>query len=115
MLYIKANEEDYQFFQELSNKYSDISITTGMNIDGNAHVVEVFIELTPVILSSLTIIIHEVLSYMKSKKKYVDKKQAEITVEKKDKKGEYRIVVKTSDINDIEEAVNKTVQQIKKM
>lgn len=115
MLYIKANEEDYQFFQKLRNKYPDISITTGMNIDGNAHAVEVFIELTPVILSSLTIIIHEVVSYMKSKKKYEEKKQAEITVEKKDKKGEYRIVVKTSDIDDVEEAVDKAVQQIKKL
>ena len=99
MLYIKAEGQDYNFFRELEEKYP----------------VEVFISLTPAILSSLTIIIHDILSYMKSRHKDDSKKQTDIEIEKKTADGEYKIIFKSSEVEDIDKAVAKTIQQIKKL
>lgn len=115
MLYIKADGQDYTFFREMEEKYSDIIVADSKNFDGSKEIVEVFISLTPVVLSSLTIIIHEILSYMKSKHKDAAKKQNEIQIEKKTEDGEYKVVVKSSEIEDIDKAVAKTIQQIRKL
>ncbi len=115
MLYIRSNKDDYDFFEQLKNKYPNISVSTSMSIDGNSQLVEVFIELTPVILSSLTIIVHEILSYMNDKRKNEKDKQSEITIEKKNKKGAYKVIVKSSDVDDIDKALEKTIKQIKKL
>lgn len=74
-----------------------------------------FISLTPAILSSLTIIIHDILSYMKSRHKDDSKKQTDIEIEKKTADGEYKIIFKSSEVEDIDKAVAKTIQQIKKL
>lgn len=115
MLYIKAEGTDYNFFREMEEKYSDIIVADSKNFDGSKEFVEVFISLTPAILSSLTIIIHDILSYMKSRHKDDSKKQTEIEIEKKTSSGEYKVIVKSSEIDDVDKAVMKTIQQIKKL
>lgn len=115
MLYIKAEGTDYNFFREMEEKYSDIIVADSKNFDGSKEIVEVFISLTPAILSSLTIIIHDILSYMKSRHKDDSKKQTEIEIEKKTSAGEYKVIVKSSEIDDVDKAVTKTIQQIKKL
>ena len=115
VLYIKAGGQDYTFFREIEDKYPDIIVSDSKNFDGSAETVEVFIALTPAVLSSLTIILHDILSYMKSRHKDDSKKQNEISIEKKTADGEYKIVVKSSEIEDIDKSVAKTVQQIKKL
>ncbi len=115
MLYIKAEGTDYNFFREMEEKYSDFIVADSKNFDGSKEIVEVFISLTPAILSSLTIIIHDILSYMKSRHKDDSKKQTEIEIEKKTSAGEYKVIVKSSEIDDVDKAVTKTIQQIKKL
>ncbi|NBH25133.1 hypothetical protein D3Z60_04850 [Lachnospiraceae bacterium] len=115
MLYIKAAGTDYNFFREMEEKYSDFIVADSKNFDGSKEIVEVFISLTPAILSSLTIIIHDILSYMKSRHKDDSKKQTEIEIEKKTSAGEYKVIVKSSEIDDVDKAVTKTIQQIKKL
>lgn len=115
MLYIKAEGSDYTFFRQLEEKYSDIIVADSKNFDGSKEIVEVFISLTPVVLSSLTIIIHDILNYMKSKHKDDSKKQTEIEIEKKTSTGEYKMIIKSSEIEDVDKAVAKTIQQIKKL
>ena len=115
MLYIKAAGRDYNFFREMEEKYSDFIVADSKNFDGSKEIVEVFISLTPAILSSLTIIIHDILSYMKSRHKDDSKKQTEIEIEKKTSAGEYKVIVKSSEIDDVDKAVTKTIQQIKKL
>lgn len=115
VLYIKADGQDYTFFREIEERYSDIIVSDSKNFDGSSEIVEVFISLTPIVLSSLTIILHDILSYMKSRHKDDSKKQNEISIEKKTECGEYKIVVKSSEIEDIDTAVAKTIQQIKKL
>ena len=115
MLYIKAAGTDYNFFREMEEKYSEFIVADSKNFDGSKEIVEVFISLTPAILSSLTIIIHDILSYMKSRHKDDSKKQTEIEIEKKTSAGEYKVIVKSSEIDDVDKAVTKTIQQIKKL
>lgn len=115
MLYIKADGQDYTFFREMEEKYSDIIVVDSKNFDGSKEIVEVFISLTPVVLSSLTIIIHDILSYMKSKHKNASKKQNEIKIEKRTEDGDFKVIVKSSEIKNIDKAVAKTIQQIKKL
>lgn len=52
---------------------------------------------------------------MKSRHKDDSKKQNEISIEKKTADGEYKVVVKSSEIEDIDKSVAKTIQQIKKL
>lgn len=115
MIYIKAEGQDYFFFKELEEKFQDIVVVDSKNFDGSAEIVEVFISLTPVVLSSITIIIHDILNYMKSKHKDNSKDQTEIKIEKKVKDGEFKLLIKSSDIDDLDKAVTKTIQQIKKL
>lgn len=115
MLYIKTDGQDYEFFKELENKYADIIVADSKNFDGSTEIVEVFISLTPVVLSALTIILHDILSYYKSKHKYDSKDQTEVKIEKKTKNGEFVVVVKSSSIDDVDATVEKTIQQIKKL
>lgn len=115
MLYIKAEGQDYTFFREMEEKYPDIIVSDSKNFDGSKEIVEVFISLTPVVLSSLTLIVHDILSYMKSRHKDDSKKQTEIQIEKKTVDGEYKVVVKSSEIEDVDKTVAKTIQQIKKL
>lgn len=115
MLYIKAEGSDYSFFKQLEEKYADIIVADSKNFDGSKEIVEVFISLTPVVLSSLTIIIHDILNYMKSRHKDDSKKQTEIKIEKKTADGEYKMIIKSTEIEDVDKAVAKTVQQIKKL
>lgn len=115
MLYIKAEGQDYTFFREMEEKYPDIIVSDSKNFDGSKEIVEVFISLTPVVLSSLTMIVHDILSYMKSRHKDDSKKQTEIQIEKKTVDGEYKVVVKSSEIEDVDKTVAKTIQQIKKL
>ena len=115
MLYIKAEGQDYAFFKEIEKKYSDIFVTNSKNFDGSKEIVEIFITLTPVIMSSITIILHDILSYMKSKHKDDSKKQTEIQIEKKIADGEFKVIVTSSEIKDVDKAVSKTIQQIKKL
>ena len=61
------------------------------------------------------IIIHDILSYMKSRHKDDSKKQTDIEIEKKTADGEYKIIFKSSEVEDIDKAVAKTIQQIKKL
>lgn len=115
MLYIKTDGQDYEFYKELENRYTDIIVADSKNFDGSMEIVEVFITLTPVILSALTVILHDILSYYKSKNKYDSKNQTEIKIEKKTKNGEFKVVVKSSSIDDVDQTVEKTIQQIKKL
>ena len=115
MLYIKTDGQDYEFYKELENRYTDIIVADSKNFDGSMEIVEVFITLTPVILSALTVILHDILSYYKSKNKYDSKDQTEIKIEKKTKNGEFKVVVKSSSIDDVDQTVEKTIQQIKKL
>lgn len=115
MLHIIANEEDYKFFEDLKSKYPDIAIVKSLNIDGSSHIVEIFIELSPAILSALTIIIHEILNYMSEKKKLNKKETTEIALEKKNKKGEYKLILKTSDIDNVDIILDKTIDKIRKL
>lgn len=114
MLYIKAEGQDYIFFREMEEKYPDIIVADSKNFDGSKEIVEVFISLTPAIFSSLTII-HDILSYMKSRHKDDSKKQTDIEIEKKTADGEYKVIFKSSEVEDIDKAVAKTIQQIKKL
>lgn len=115
MLYIKAEGQDYTFFREMEDKYPDIIVADSKNFDGSKEIVEVFISLTPVVLSSLTVIVHDILSYMKSRHKDDSKKQTEIKIEKKTVDEEYKVIVKSTEIEDVDKAVVKTIQQIKKL
>lgn len=115
MLYIKAEGQDYSFFRGMEEKYPDIIVADSKNFDGSKEIVEVFISLTPAILSSLTIIIHDILSYMKSRHQDDSKKQTDIEIEKKTADGEYKVIFKSSEVEDIDKAVAKTIQQIKKL
>ena len=106
---------DNEFIAQIKEKYPDIIVADSKNFDGSKEIVEVFISLTPAILSSLTIIIHDILSYMKSRHKDDSKKQTDIEIEKKTADGEYKIIFKSSEVEDIDKAVAKTIQQIKKL
>ncbi len=52
---------------------------------------------------------------MKSRHKDDSKKQTNIEIEKKTADGEYKVIFKSSEIKDIDKAVAKTIQQIKKL
>lgn len=89
MLYIKASYDDYAFFSNLKEKYTDdIILLSSRNFDDSSKLVEIFIELTPSILLALTTIIHEIVSYMNNKNKYAqkmpDSQSSEIIIEKKE-------------------------------
>ena len=115
MLYIKAAEQDYDFFRKLEEKYEDIVVAESKNFDGSNGIVEVFVSLTPVLLPSITLIVHDILSYMKSKHRDDSTDKTEITIEKKDGNGEYRMIIKSSEVADLNEAIAKTVRQINKL
>lgn len=100
-----------EFFKELENRYMDIIVADSKNFDGSMETVEVFISLTPVVLSALSIILHDILSYYKSKHNYDSKDHTEIKIEKKTKNGEFVVVVKSSAIDDVDQTVEKTIQQ----
>ena len=53
-----------------------------------------------VILSSITIIVHDILHYMKAKYKSKEDNKSEISVEKKMPDGEYKVLIKSSKIDD---------------
>lgn len=118
MLYIKASHDDYAFFSNLKEKYTDdIILLSSRNFDGSSELVEIFIELTPSILLALTTIIHEIVSYMNNKNKYAqktpDSQSSEIIIEKKENNNQFKIVVKSSDIHEVEENVQKILNIIK--
>lgn len=115
MLYIKAEKEDKQFFEKLCEEYPQIIMSSSKNFDGSSEIVEVFIELSPVILSSITIIVHDILHYMKAKYKSKEDNKSEISIEKKMPDGEYKVLIKSSKIDDVEETIQETVRQIKKL
>lgn len=113
MLYIKADGADWDFFKELENDYSDVLVSYSKNFDGSAELVEVFITLSPAILSALTVIVTQILSYMKSKHSDDAKKVSEIQIEKKQPDGEFKIIVKSSDIDDVDKTIAKIIRKIK--
>jgi len=115
MLYIKAEKDDKQFFERLCGEYPQIIMSSSKNFDGSSEIVEVFIELSPVILSSITIIVHDILHYMKAKYKSREDNKSEISIEKKMSDGEYKVLIKSSQIDDVEETIRETVRQIKKL
>ncbi len=115
MLYIKAEGQDYSFFREMEERFPDIIVADSKNFDGSKEIVEVFISLTPIVLSSLTIIIHDILSYMKSRHKDDSKKQTEIKIEKKISDKEYKVVITSSEIDDVDRSVEKAIRQINKL
>lgn len=104
MIYIKAHGSDLTFFEDLEKKYEDILVSDSKNFDGSAELVEVFITLSPVILSSLTVIITQILSYMKAKHNDDAKKEGEIQIELKRPSGEFKIIIKSPDIDNLDEA-----------
>lgn len=115
MLYIKAEGQDYSFFKEMEERFPDIIVADSKNFDGSKEIVEVFIALTPIVLSSITIIIHDILSYMKSRHKDDSKKQTEIKIEKKISDKEYKVVITSSEIDDVDKSVEKAIRQINKL
>lgn len=115
MIYIKANGSDLTFFKKLENNYTDILVSDSKNFDGSAELVEVFITLSPAILSALTVIITQILSYMKSKHNDDSKKSAEIQLEVKQLSGEFKLIIKSSDIDDLNKTIKNVISQIKKL
>ena len=115
MLYIKGSAKDYEFFRKYEEEYSDIVVSDSKNFDGSKELVEVFITLSPIVLSSITMILHDIISYMKSTHKDDSNNQSEIVIEKKTDDGEFRVILKSTDIDDIDTAVASTVKQIKKL
>lgn len=113
MIYIKADGSDYNFFKELENTYSDVIVSSSKNFDGSAELIEVFITLSPALLSALTVIITQILSYMKSKHNDNANKTTEIQLEKKQADDEFKIIIKSSDIDDLNETIEKVISQIK--
>lgn len=119
MIRISAGNEDYDFFATIQNKYDGIDLVTGKGLDGSADIVEVIIQLTPSVLPFLALILHEIVSYMKEKKKQEVKAKTEnsskITVEKKVDSGEFKIIIESDQIDDVDATVNKAIKQIKRM
>ena len=114
MLYIKTDGSDLDFFRSLETRYEDIIVADSKNFDGSSEMVEVFVTLTPSILTALTVIITEVLSYMKSKHADNANNTTEIQIEKKTKSGEFKVIVKSTEIKDVNESVEQVIKQIKK-
>lgn len=119
MIRISAGNEDYDFFETLQNKYDGIDLVTGKELDGSADIVEVIIQLTPSILPFLALILHEIISYMKEKRRQETKEKtanpSKITVEKKTGSGKFKIIIESDQIDDVDTTVNNTIKQIKKM
>lgn len=118
MIKINANNEDYDFFLNLQKKYDDINIVTGKGLDGSADIVEIIIQLTPTVLLNIAIIVHEIVSYMKEKKKQerIEKTEnpSKITVKKKSDNGEFEIILESDQIDDINATTNRIVKMINK-
>lgn len=119
MIRISATNEDYQFFSELNAKYGGIDIITGKGLDGSTDLLDVIIQLSPTVLPFVAYIIHEIVGYMKEKKVQDTKKHTQnpsrITIEKRDKNGEFKIILESDQIDDINSATNKAVKLINKL
>lgn len=115
MLYITASGEDYKFFREVEEKYEGIIVSDSKNFDGSKELVEVFIKLAPIAVPALTVILHEILSYMKAKYKADKGNSTEILVEKKTDEGEFKVLIKSSEIEDVDKELAKVMRQIKKL
>ncbi|WP_320968018.1 hypothetical protein [Hungatella hathewayi] len=115
MLYIEAGKKDREFFEALSDKYSDIIVTTSKNFDGNSELIQVAIILSPLILKTIDKIIHEIVTYMSTREKVKQENPSEIIVKRQVENDKFEIVIKSSEVTDIEKTVDEICKKIKKL
>lgn len=115
MIYIKASGSDLAFFKNLENEYEDILVSDSKNFDGSAELVEVFITLSPAILSALTVIITQIVSYMKAKYNADTKKTDKFQIEIKGDSGEFTVIINSSNIDDPDETIKNVISQIERL
>ncbi len=117
MIIIDFNEDDRNLFEDFIERYSqNIIVSKSKKFIGGSELYELLIIVTPAIISSLAIVIQNMINYKKSQ--YVADKSnlSEIKIRIKNDKGEYEVAFKTSLLSnkaDIDELTNDIIKKIK--
>jgi hypothetical protein len=114
MLYIKLNATDLTFFDRISDEHSDIIVSRSKGFDGGIESAEVIILLTPSVLACASTILTQIISYMKEKYTTDKGNQTEIIIEKKIGDNNFKILLKSSGISDVNEEVQRLLKEIRK-
>ena len=116
MILIEFVESDMDLFEDFINQYPDnIIVSSSKKFIGGTKIYELLIVLAPAIISSLSLVIQNIISYKQSQ--YVTDKNnvSELKIKVKNKDDEYEIAFKSSSItdkDDLNKLLNDTMKKI---
>lgn len=115
MVIIEFDESDLSLFEDFINQYPDNTIISSSKKFIGGKTYELLIVLTPAIISSISMVIQNLINY-KQEQYIADKNNvSELKVRVKKKDNEYEIVLKSSSImdkDDLDELLNDTMKKI---
>lgn len=104
MLIFEISNEDVVFLNELQNKYSEnVVVAKSKNFSGTMELFDVIIVLTPTILSTVAIVINNILQHRISKMELNKNQPSEVILKLKNDRDEYEILLKSSTISSTDE------------
>jgi hypothetical protein len=119
MLIFEATSDDVQFLNEIQEAFPEnMIVAKSKNFSGSTELIDVIIVLTPTILSSISILMNNMLKHRVSKMELEKNQPSEVTFKYKNDKDEYEIILKSSTISnkdELEEAVVSAMNKIKEL
>jgi hypothetical protein len=119
MLNFEINIDDIPYLGKIKENYPDnVFMMKSKNFDGSKEIIEIIITLTPAILSSVAIIMNNLLHHRISKMESEKNPPSEISFKVKNNDSDFEFVLKSSTISNIAEidtAVANAMNKIKEI
>lgn len=117
MVIIEYAESDKELFERFITQYSDnIVLSSSKKFIGGTKIYELLIVLTPTVISSLSLIVQNIISYKQAQYTADKGNMSEIKIRVKNKdNSEYEIAFKSSSItdkDDLNKLLNDTMEKI---
>lgn len=116
MVIIEYAESDKELFESFIAQYPDnIVLSRSKKFIGGTEIYELLVVLTPTIISSLSLIVQNVISYKQAQYTADKGNMSELKIRVKNKDNEYEIVFKSSSItdkDDLNKLLNDTMEKI---
>lgn len=119
MLVFEIGSDEIHYLDGIAADFKEnIVMTKSKNFSGGSEIFDIIIVLTPTILSSVALIMNNLLQHRLAKMEIYRNQPTEISFKVKDNNDDYEILVKSSTIsnkNELEDAISNAINRIKEI